>query len=293
MEQRETKISVFDYTDYRLYLQDYYSAQKSSNKAFSYRYFARKAGINSIGLYKDVIEGRQNLGRSLILKFSHTIGHGKKEAEYFENLVYFNEAKTVEERKLFFERMMSSYRSKARKIDADKYEYYSRWYYSAVRALLSYMRFKDTAAAHKTIARCLDPVIRPEQAKKSIQILKKLGLIEADKEGYLHLVDAVITTDKVKTEKNVAFLNIVNFQKAMIERATEAFDRHKSNKLDMSTLTLSVSEDTLQDIKKELALCRQKISGMAERDKNPTHVYQINQQLFPMSKKSGEAKRGK
>ena len=83
MKRKDSIISIFDYTDYRRYLADYYYNRKQLNKNFSYRYFAKKAGINSIGLYKDVVEGRQNLGRALIFKFSAAMGHAKKEAEYF------------------------------------------------------------------------------------------------------------------------------------------------------------------------------------------------------------------
>lgn len=282
------KVSVFDYTDYRKYLQDHYTAEKKRNKAFSYRYFARRAGINSVGLYKDVIEGRQNLGRSLILKFAQSIGLGKKETEYFENMVYFNEAKSVDERKLFFERMMASYRSKARKVDSSKYEFYSKWYYSAIRALISLYKIRDDNEFHRKVAKILVPTIRPEQVKKSLQILKKLDFICENDEGFFELVDAVITTGEVKTEKNVMALNVVNFQKEMMKLAGESFDRHKTNQLDMSTLTLSISGETLKEIKRELAVCRQKIAGMAERDKNPEFVYQLNQHLYPMSKKIKE-----
>ena len=284
MKEKRSKVNVFDYTDYRKYLLDYYNEQKRKRKAFSYRYFARKAGINSIGLYRDVINGRQSLGRSLIFKFSQAIGHGEKEAEYFENMVYFNEAKSVEERKLFFERMMASYRSKARIVDASKYEYYSRWYYSAVRALLSCRKFSDTADDYKNIAKALNPPIRPEQAKKATKVLEKLEFIKRGKKGFYELCDDVITTGIVKTEKNIASLNVINFQKEMMRLAGESFDRNESDQLDMSTLTLGISRSTLKEIKKELIAFRQKVAGMAERDNNPEIIYQFNQQLFPLSR---------
>ena len=126
-------ISIFDYTDYRRYLADFYHERKRASKIFSYRYFAKKAGINSVGLYKDVVEGRQRFGRALIFKFSNAMGHTKKEAGYFANMVFFNEADTVEERTLFFERMMDCQKTKARLVEATKYEYYHKWYYSKWR----------------------------------------------------------------------------------------------------------------------------------------------------------------
>lgn len=106
-------INIYDYTDYRQFLHAYYKEQKARNPAFSYRYFAKKAGFNSSGLYKDIVDGRTGITRSLIMRFSLAMKFSSKQQEYFEMLVYFNEAKTVDEKKLYFERMMKYRNSKA------------------------------------------------------------------------------------------------------------------------------------------------------------------------------------
>lgn len=283
MGAKTKRLNIFDYTDYRKYLFDYYLAQKQGTRAFSYRYFAKKAGINSIGLYKDVIEGRQSLGRALIFKFSAAIGHSKNEAEYFENMVYFNESKSVEERKLFFERMMACQSSRAKIIDAGKYEYYSRWYYSAVRALLTCKQFKDDPDSIKEIAHSLNPQIRPDQAQKALKILETLGFVRKDVEGYYILCEAAVSTGSLQPDKNVAGLSIMNYQKEMIKLSLDAFDRFSSDRMNMSTLTLSMSAESLAEIKNDLAALRNKIAGMAARDPKPEDVFQLNIQLFPMS----------
>jgi len=86
----------------------------------------------------------------------------KKQEEYFETMVYFNEAKTVEEKKLYFERLMRYYDSKAYRVDAKQYEYYSKWYYIAVRELLAIGNFSDDYSA---IGQALNPAIRTEEAR--------------------------------------------------------------------------------------------------------------------------------
>jgi len=283
VEYRKTKINIFDYTDYREYLSDFYSFQKKKTKFFSYRYFAKKIGINSIGLYKDVVEGRQHIGKTMIFKFSAAMGHTKKEADYFENMVNFNDAKTIEERKLFFARMLASQGPKAKIIEVSKYEYYSKWYYSAVRALLSGGRFKDFPEDHKIIAKTLNPQIRVDQAKKAIVILEKLGFIVKNENGFFNVVDSAITTGTVKPDKNVATLNVVNFQKEMLKLAAEAFDRFPTGQSNMSTLTISISSETFAHIKEELSALRNKIAVMAENEPTADRIYQFNMQLFPMS----------
>ena len=250
---------------------------------FSYRYFAKKIGISSIGLYKDVVEGRQRLGKALVFKFSAAIGHTKKEAEYFENMVYFNDAKTIEERKLFFTRMLACQGSNAKIIEVSKYEYYSKWYYSAVRALLSSGRFKDNPEDHKKIAKTLNPQIQINQAKKAVVILEKLGFITRNENGFFVVVDNAITTGIVKPDKNVTALNIINFQKEMLKLAAGAFDRFPSAHSNMSTLTISISAETLANIKEDLSALRGKIAAMAENEPAADRIYQLNMQLFPMS----------
>ncbi|NLW31600.1 MAG: TIGR02147 family protein [Fibrobacter sp.] len=283
MRKHKSKLSIFTYTDYRKYLSDFYLEQKKVNNAFSYRFFSRKAGINSVGLYRDVVEGRQKLGRALIMKFSTAIGHSRKEAEYFENMVFFNEAKTNEERKLFFERMISSQGLKGKIIETTRYEYYQKWYYSAVRALVSIGRFKYDEKSFRKIAGILNPRIRPDKAKKSLDILKRLEFITEDSNGFFILTDTVITTGVLKPEKNVNILNIVNYQKEVMDLANGAVDIFKPENINLSTLTLAVSDKTKTIIKEELAAVRSKIALLAENDNKPNRVFQLNMQFFPLS----------
>jgi uncharacterized protein (TIGR02147 family) len=273
-------ISIYDYTDYRRYLRDFYEEQKKRNPAFSYRYFARKAGYNSSGLYKDIVDGRTGITRSLILRFATAIKLSSKQQEYFETMVYFNEAKTVEEKKLYFERLMKFYNSKAFKVDASRYEYYSEWYYIAIRELLAIGDFGDDYAA---IAQALNPSIRKEQAKKAIAMLLKLGLIKKDSNGFYKASEKILTTGS-----EIKSLAIANFQKGMMDMAKDAIDRHPVEHRDISTVTFSVSSDTCNAIKAELIACRKRILAMVERGEQEDRVCQLNMQLFPLT----QSKRG-
>jgi len=287
MGSKTNKIRIFDYTDYRKYLLDYYTMQKKSRAAFSYRFFAQRAGINSVGLYKDVIEGRQALGRGLTVKFSKALGHSKREAEYFENMVYFNEAKCIDDRKLYFERMLACCDIKTAMVDADRCEYYSKWYYSALRALLSYVRFKDDFAA---IAAMTDPPIKPEESRKAIDVLERLGFIDKDDQGYYRLVDAIISTGRLSADASVQTMNVMGFQRAMVDLGKEAYDRFPTDRLDMSSLTLSVSETTFKEMKEEITALRRKLLLKAEQELSPDRVYQLNYQFFPLTKIDGKGR---
>ncbi|MBN1308646.1 MAG: TIGR02147 family protein [Chitinispirillaceae bacterium] len=274
--EKQKSVNIYDYTNYRQYLRDYYEKQKAKNPAFSYRYFAKKAGFNSSGLYKDIVDGRTGITRSLILRFARAMKLTPKQQEYFETLVYFNEAKTVDEKQLYFERLLKFYNSKAYRMDASQYEYYSQWYYCAIRELLAIDNFSDDYAK---IAQSLNPTIRTDQAKKAIRVLKKLGLISKNKQAYYKAVDTIVTTGP-----DVKSLNIARFQQAMMDLAKEAIDRHPAHDRDISTVTFSVSKKTCDDIKAELTACRKRILAMIERSENEDRVCQLNMQLFPLTR---------
>jgi uncharacterized protein (TIGR02147 family) len=283
-------ISVFDYTDYRKFLLDYYKAQKTVNPVFSYRYFARVAGTSSVGLYKDIVEGRLALGRVMTGKFSKALKLNKREAEYFEHMVLFNEARTIEEQKRFFERMLALCQPHERIVDSDRYEYYSHWYYSALRAVLMLIRWRDDWAA---LAGMLDPPISLEQAHQGVEVLERLGMITRDAEGYAVVSDPTISTGRLTNNATVQVMNIKNFQCVMTDLGKQALDRFATQDIDMSTLTIAVSLDTMRRIKEEIAGLRQRVKALAERDESPQRVFQLNYQFFPLSKVTlGQQSRG-
>lgn len=268
--------SVFDFTDYREFLKAYYQFEKLTNPAFSYRYFASRAKMNSSGFYKNVIDGKKSLGRSLTTRFASAMKLKKKEAEYFENMVFFNDADTIEEKLIYFERMMSLRKLDAYLIQTNQFEYYSKWYYSAIRELIGFLKIKDDFVL---LSQTLNPPIRPDQAEKAIKVLLELKFISRDEKGYFTLSQNHITTGS-----EVRSLNVAQYQIACMDLAKEAIDRFKPAVRDMSTLTLSISEQAFPIIKDEIISFRKKLLSIEKQFPNPDRVYQLNTHFFPLSK---------
>ena len=84
-------------------------------------------------------------------------------------------------------------------------------------------------------------------------------------------------------------LNVLNPQKEVMALANESLDRFGAEKINLSTLTIGISEATVKAIKDELAAVRNKISALAEKDNLANRVYQLNVQFFPLSDNFREA----
>ena len=102
--------SIFEYDNYRTYLKDVYEFHKKSNKKYSYRYFARMAGFQSSNFMMLVIDGKRNLALPSIEMFAKALKLNKEDADYFRNLVLFNQAGTFEEKDAYALELLKSAR---------------------------------------------------------------------------------------------------------------------------------------------------------------------------------------
>lgn len=66
--------ALYQSTDYRAFLREYFQEQKRARKAFSHRYFARLAGFESSGFLAHVMAGERNLTETSIRKICKAMG---------------------------------------------------------------------------------------------------------------------------------------------------------------------------------------------------------------------------
>jgi uncharacterized protein (TIGR02147 family) len=269
---------IFNYSDYRKFLKDYYESNKSRNPAFSYRYLSMRAGINSAPFYKWIMEGTRNLTKSTIMKTCLALKLKDREAEYFEDLVFFNQAKSVKEKNVFFDKLIALQKARnVKKITPDQYDYFSQWYHCAVRELVTFPEFNDD---FQWLAKKLNPPINAEQARHSVNLLLQLGFIKKEASGrYIQTEPVVSTGHGIKAHQ------VVQFQIAMLRLAIDAYDRAKGEEGLMSSTTFGISKDSFELFKKKIRELRSQLLEIARADEKPEHVYQLAINFFPLSRK--------
>jgi uncharacterized protein (TIGR02147 family) len=267
---------LFAYTDYRKFLKDHYEEQKAKDPKFSHRYFTMKVGFSSSGYFSDVLAGKKNLSGAFMLKFAKALKLSKEEEEYFLNLVSFNQAKTLEEKNRFYEKMMTSGKVKVAVLEAEKYEYFSKWHYAAVREILHYSPFKDD---YKALAKSLDPPIAVKDARKAIELLSALGFIARDAQGFWRP-----EAPNISTGGSFNALNVANFHRNTLELAIRALDAFPADQKGFSTLTLPLTGDKIRKAKLAIKNLRMYLLALAENGTKADRVYQFNFQLFPVTR---------
>ncbi len=270
-------LSIYEYSDYRIFIKDYYEERKSANPAFSYRYLAQKAGINSAPFFKFLIEGKRSLTKETISKVVAALKLDIKESEYFENLVFFNQAKGVKEKNRFFDKLIGLQKARnTLRIGMEKYEYFSEWFHCAIREIAT---LSDFGEDFMKIGNSLRPPISALKAQNSVDMLVRIGLLK--KEGS-HYVQA---EPLISTGYGVENYQIIKYQIKMLRMAVEAYDRLNAAERSMSSLTLSVSRETYREMVKEMRIFRARLMEMAGMDASPEMVYHFNMGLFPLSKR--------
>ncbi|MBN1601985.1 MAG: TIGR02147 family protein [Chitinispirillaceae bacterium] len=267
--------NVFNFIDYREYLETFYNEQKGRNKAFSYQYFANKAGFKSKSFLKLVIDGKKNLSSDSIQKLNSILKLNGKSFSYFADLVAFNQAKSVQERNFFFDKIAQyNKRSSARTVLLQQYDIYSRWYYNAIRELVITIDFKDD---FELLGKMLKPAISARKVSEAVKTLERLGFIEKKENRYIQCDPIITTGDEVRS------LAISNFHIQNLVLAMSSIDTVPSSERDISCLVLGLSDESFGLVKNEIKKFRKKLLDIAASEKKVNRVYHINFQALPVS----------
>jgi uncharacterized protein (TIGR02147 family) len=270
---------IFTYLDYRQFLRDYTQNLKA-RKAFNLRTFAKAAGIKAPGYLKMIIDGRRNLTQKTADKFALALGLSSRESEYFTVLVQYNQTKNPDEKRDYFDTLISLRpRSQHFVLEKRQNRYFSRHYYVCVREMVA---LKDFREDYKWMAkRCL-PQISPMQAREAVETLLELGLLKRDVDGNLIQVENFIATQDRNTQEVEAY----HFHEAVIDKARHALGLLSQNERSYYALTLPLSKSQFEDIITDFYEFRDKVVRKIEQgERDFDDVYQINFQLFPVTKK--------
>lgn len=275
-------ISVYEYTNYRLFLADFYDREKQRKpEVISYRYLSQKLDYKSPSQYLALVEGRANISKKKILSFTTFFGFDNRETEYFTHLVHYNQAKSTEEKQFHYNSLITFADSKFKTIDEYQYEFFDHWYYGVIRELVEVVIFTGDIAILKEH---LLPTISDEEIERAIEVLTTLEMIEwNDESGAYVRHDPVLTTGKIHNNRH---LLLYNMQVLDLIRNSTAFS--KQGERMFSSLTFSCSEDTFKAMVGELGAARKKIISMAMQDENPERVYEMSLSALPLTKRAAK-----
>ncbi len=269
------KPELLHYTQYRLYLKDWLEAAKAEDSAFSLRAFAKTAGFSGHGHLRFILEGERNLTKRSLLKLVLALELPKGRAQYFENLVFFNQARTHQEKNHYYQELVKDRKATAfRRLEATQFEIFSQWHHTAIRELVGTADFRPHP---DWIARRLQPPIEAKEAEASLKLLLQAGLIAKTANGYKVADEAITTSDEVRG------LMIGNYHRQMLRMAEQSLETVPPEQRDISSVSFKIRAADFPKLKQQIQLMRKEFRHFAVEDGSGESVVQINIQLFPLT----------
>ena len=273
---RALQVDIFAYFGYRAFLRDAYADLKQHQAGFSYRWFARRAGMTSPNFLKLVIDGKRNLSAASTERFATALELSSNETAFFRELVGFGQARTAAEKNRHFERIGAYRQHRAVcALERHQFEYLSHWWYPAIRELVACRGFVEDP---EWIAARLVPAITPAQARQALDLLHALGFVDRDERGRLRQ-----RTPLLSTGPEVRSLAVGNFHRQMMERAAASIDLVDRDLRDISGVTIALSPEAFQRVKQKIVELRAELLAVSAGEDHPTRVVQVNFQLFPLA----------
>lgn len=266
---------LWQYMDYRQFLKDFYEFEKTRLAVFSFRYFAGKIGTDPSFLVK-VIQKEKHLADHHIGPLAKLLGLDERATDFLGLLVSFNKCKRDQDAKILFEKLMALRPLQIQTVESTRYEFFSQWYHVALWELLSFHPFQGD---FEELAKKLCPAITPTKAKRALEVLQRLQLVEVEG-GTWKARHGLLTTGE-----DWQSLAIRTFQREAIQLAEQALDQIPKEDRDISTVTLSLSQSTFDAVRERIRAMRQELLEISDHETNKEAVYQFNFQVFPLTRK--------
>ncbi len=266
---------IFEYTNYRIFLRDYLAYKKAINPRFSLRMFAALAGFPSHSLIQFVLDGKRNLSKKSVLKFASSMKMNKRKADFFEALVFFNQAKTREEKNSYYQLLLKLVpKEGATKLKGDQFQVLDKWYVPVIREMLNLKRFTNSP---KWIAKKMNGTVTEDEAFQAFELLKRVGLVKKIPGSY------ALTEVNLATDDEATPLLVKNYHESMIRLALNSIDNISGDHRDISAVSFAIRKEDLEKLKHHIQLMRKELFQFQAPEKKGDLVVQINLQMFPLT----------
>lgn len=266
--------SLYQFKNYRQYLQAFLEDQKGTQPSFNLSKFAKKIGLGSGHHLSLIISGERNLTVKSCLGAARAMHLNLRETRFFETLMHYNHTDNDLD-KSYYEQCLNELRS-GRKEDRSKdfsSGIFSEWFHPA--ALLCIEGVGD----EKALKRLEDRLNLPAEAGKTlIEKFVNLDVLVKPNKTYKMIADYVVYEDPTgmkKVHREYTEMQLARSKKALQDQydTTAKFFSH----------TFSIEADQLPFVTGMIDDFLQVLTEHSNKQKNE-RLAQINIQFFPIEK---------
>lgn len=270
-----SKISAFMYFDYRDYIRAVLETMQS--KGLSLRAIQENAGVSGSAFFSRILDGSRPLSIANAKNIAKSWGLSVDESDYFLDLVRFGNEKNVDVREELLRKLLAVRANNQEfALQDSSLKFFSKWYYPVLRDLLPLL--PPNMPAEK-IGRMFTPVLRAPQVESGIRYLMESGFVTLDENGVYRVEQPIVSTPPRVRSTILRKYHLKN-----LEVNSEVYDLFTSDDRSVTSVTCSLSKESFEKVREEIAKLREKILALSREEKNPDRVCHVGFQLVNRAK---------
>lgn len=270
-----SKISVFMYFDYRDFIRAVLETMHS--KGLSLRAIQENAGVSGSAFFSRILDGSRPLSIANAKNIAKSWGLSVDESDYFLDLVRFGNEKNVDVREELLRKLFAVRANNQEfALQDSSLKFFSKWYYPVLRDLLPLLPSNMPA---EKIGRMFTPVLRAPQVESGIRYLMESGFVTLDENGVYRVEQPIVSTPPRVRSTILRKYHLKN-----LEVNSEVYDLFTSDDRSVTSVTCSLSKESFEKVREEIAKLREKILALSREEKNPDRVCHVGFQLVNRAK---------
>lgn len=266
--------SLFDYTDYRLFLRDQLAALARRDGARgSLRAIARRMGLQTPSLLSMVASGKRHLPDDKLTACAEALQLDAARREYFELLFLLERSRSEADRKRIDQKIRICFSSGLFKPLLDEGNQYARyWYLPVLREATALSGFAHMAKDRAKLAQSIGVPLAEVEA--GFRLLLKLGLLAESASGEL-----VRAEPSVHNFGRTNAFTLLNYNLKILEQSMKAAVKSSRERY-FESLTVAIPEDLFAEFKQLIKRFFRELDVRAEGTVGRTRVVQVSLQMF-------------
>lgn len=270
--------TLFEYSDYRSFLNAHAQTQRQRLKNWSYGVWARQLNLSATASLTMVLNGQRKPGPKMAQQFAKYFSFNERERRYFFDLVQLEKVQHDSHLKVLVleELRRLSPKGQFQFLDDKTFSLISNWYFYALRQMCRMS--PPLQDAEDIRARLLFPLTRPK-IRAAIQSMCELGLLEKDSStGALRA-----TAAHLKTSEDIQSEALRRFHEEVLKLSQQSVRKFSPQERELRAVTLSFSTAQLPQVQ---ARIREFSDALAEEFgvDGGDSVFQLAIQFFPLAR---------
>lgn len=271
----KSKNDLYQYSNYRDFLNAEYYRRKTENKRFSLGAWAKRLDLKGNSALVMILNGQRHPGPNLVEKINDDLQFNSKEKSYFRDLVLYEKCRVdrAQLKENILKRLeQANPRKQFRELTRGQFEVIAEWHHYAIRELADLPDFKEDPY---WIQSRLKTFVSIKAIQQALENLVKLGLLIRDENNLLKYAN------KIVSQLDIPDPALKQFHESMLNQALISLKSDSVTEREISGMTFTVAQKNIEQAKQLIKNLYIEMTQLGPETQDS--VYHLEVALFPVT----------